>query len=81
LKRRLAKNVARDVLFDLEADLRDVHRMTQICTALIEHNTTPKLIAVAVYFATSMAFDLEKKYDEALGKAGIKTGTKERIEA
>jgi hypothetical protein len=29
----------------------------------------PEIVGMAVYFAASMAFDLEKKYDEAFDKA------------
>jgi hypothetical protein len=61
--------MSRDVLFDLEEDIRNVHGMSQICRALAQHNVMPDIISMAVHFAASMAFDLEKKYDEAFDKA------------
>jgi hypothetical protein len=63
------KNVALDVLFDLEEDVRNVHSMAQISRALVEDSAHPEIVSKAVYFAASMAFDLEKKYDKVFDKA------------
>ncbi len=65
------RNVARDVLYDLEDDIRSVHGMTQICRALVQHDAEPDIIAMAVHHGARMAFNLEKKYDEAFDKAKI----------
>jgi hypothetical protein len=68
-KEEPCKNVAWEVLVDLETEIRDVHRMAQICRTLVQDNAESDIIGAAVHFAASMAFDLEKKYDEAFHKA------------
>jgi hypothetical protein len=75
------KNVAREVLFDLEEDVHRVRGMTQICGALVQHDAMPDIISLAVHYAASMAFDLEKKYDEAFAKAAAAMRAEEQIEA
>jgi len=73
------KNVALDVLFDLEEDVRNLHGMSQICQVLVEKGAHPEIVTKAVDFAASMAFDLEQKYDEAFKEAARET--EEQIEA
>jgi hypothetical protein len=67
------KNLALDVLFDLEEDVRNLHGMSQICQVLVEKGAHPEIVTKAVYFAASMAFDLEQKYDEAFKEAARET--------
>jgi hypothetical protein len=75
------KNVAWEVLFNLEEDVRNVHSMAQISRALVEDGAHPEIVSKAVYFAASMAFYLEKKYDEAFHKAATARQAEEQIEA
>jgi hypothetical protein len=74
------KNVAWQVLFDLEEDIRNVRGISQIFRALVQHNAESDIVEAAVHFATSMAFDLEKKYDEAFAKARAARQAEEQIE-
>jgi hypothetical protein len=41
----------------------------------------PDIMNIAVHYAASMAFDLEKKYEEAFAKAGAARRAEEQIEA
>jgi hypothetical protein len=75
------KNVAWEVLFDLEDDVHRVRGMSEICRALVQHDAESDVIEKAVHYASSMAFDLEKKYEEAFAKAGAARWAEEQIEA
>ena len=65
----------------LRRTFRNLHGMSQICQALVEKGAHPEIVTKAVYFAASMAFDLEQKYDAAFPKAAAARQAEEQIEA